>query len=276
MISLKTIERAVLAPNYESQTYVEEYLKFHMERFLETTCLLQKVVNHNTNLIDVGTYGSLVPVLRDILGIENITCTAPCEKNFPKSEITTLANAINGDKYSFNLDRFDIEQRFPYDNEIFDVVVFTEVFEHLTLDPMHTLSEINRITKTDGWLVFSTPNCASTFSIIKILKGQNPYTFPIFTKEPSRDRHNREYVSEEIKEVLKAAGYEIVIFKTKNIYNTNKKKKTIAISLLNSLLWLGSILSFKLIEASDRGESIFALAKKTSDVVDRYPSFLYI
>ncbi len=275
MISPSAIKQAILAPEYQSNEYVEQYLKFHLERFVETTHYLENIVNPDTKIIDVGTYGSLVPVLKDIFKISHVTCTAPFDESLPKSEITTLQDSKNGDQYVFQLDRFDIEEKFPYPDEAFDVVIFTEVFEHLSVDPMHTLSEINRITKTDGWLVFSTPNCASTFSVIKILKGENPYTYPIFTKKKSRDRHNREYVTREIKQLLHASGYKISFLTTKNIYNTSKVNKKIGFAVINSLLWLGTILSFNRIKMSDRGESIFALAKKTSSVIDRYPDILY-
>jgi SAM-dependent methyltransferase len=53
----------------------------------------------------------------------------------------------------------DIEREsMPYDDDIFDAVLLAEVFEHLSVDPLHALSEIRRILKPNGKLVLTTPN----------------------------------------------------------------------------------------------------------------------
>jgi len=50
-----------------------------------------------------------------------------------------------------------IAEELPFDNDLFDVVICTEVIEHL-LDPAKALSEFNRVLKYDGSLIISTPN----------------------------------------------------------------------------------------------------------------------
>jgi hypothetical protein len=46
--------------------------------------------------------------------------------------------------------------------------------EHITRDPMQTLSEINRITKNEAWLMLSTPICTSLRAVVDALRGQHP------------------------------------------------------------------------------------------------------
>jgi hypothetical protein len=41
------------------------------------------------------------------------------------------------------------------------------------------------------------------------------------------------------------------------------------------LLGLASLLSIGFLKASERGDTIFALAQKTGEVRERYPAFLY-
>src|SRR3989344_6693628 len=40
----------------------------------------------------------------------------------------------------------------------FDLIIFTEIFEHLGVDPLGALREIRRILKPGGILILSTPN----------------------------------------------------------------------------------------------------------------------
>lgn len=270
---LNLIEKTILAPDYESEAYVEEYLTVHMRRFSETVSILQRIARSSMRVIDIGSYGSLVPPLKDVLGLSDITITGPYDKGMVRSESAFLPNARNGNAYSFRMDRFDIEGAFPYDDGTFDLAIFTEVLEHIPRDPIHTLSEINRITKQNGWIVISTPNCASTKSILKILRGGNPNVYPVYTKQPSNDRHNREYAPWEVKEVLRCCGYDIVNFKTVDVY-VNELAGWIT-SLIKAALGVGSLLTFNRIKVRDRGDTIFAVGRKVSGIKERYPSFLY-
>jgi SAM-dependent methyltransferase len=270
-ISKKVVETAILSPDYSSQNYLNDYLKPHMRRFQITIELLFRICASTMRVIDVGSYGSLVPALRQILGLTDITITTPCQNNQPVSEETFLADAKNGNQFRFRADRFDLEGPFPYPDEIFDIVIFTEVLEHLSVDPVHTLSEINRISKSGSWIVLSTPNCASAKSLARILRGGNPNCYPVYTKQPSRDRHNREYTPPEVRDLLTACGYEITALETHDVYDDQSLKW----KLVSLFLRFSSFLSLGLVRWVDRGDTIFVLGKKISKVVNRYPGFLY-
>ena len=271
----KAVQEVVSAPRYDSQSYVDGYLKVHMNRFAETIFLLQGIVGQEMRVVDVGSYGSLVPALKDILGLADITATEPFQEGQPASEEIALPNTRDGHRYPYHVDRFDLEGTFPYVDGSFDLVIFTEVLEHLAVDPLHTLSEINRITKVGGWLLLSTPNCACAKSVLRILRGGNPSFFSVYTRLPSRDRHNREYVPWEVAELLRSSGYEVARFHTADVYDDgrNAKLKTL---LARNILWISTVLSFGLITARDRGDTIFAVGRKTSGIQDRYPAFLYV
>jgi hypothetical protein len=266
------VERTILSPDYSSQKYIDEYLMPHMRRFHITVRMLETIAAPTMRVIDVGSYGSLVPALKGILGLMQIVITTPRQENKSASEDTCLADARKGDQFHFRVDRFDLEGPFPYSDESFDIVIFTEVLEHLSVDPMHTLSEINRITKTGGWILLSTPSCTSAKSIVRILRGSNPNCYPVYTKQPSRDRHNREYTPSEMRQLLAACGYEITTFEAIDVYNDRSP----AWWLIKAVLWLSCCLSFGIIRFRDRGDTIFALGKKISGIVNRYPEFLYV
>jgi SAM-dependent methyltransferase len=270
----ETVQAAMLAPQYNSQPYVNDYLNVHMNRFIETVSLLQTIIQPEMRIVDVGSYGSLVPALIDIFNVSNITLTEPLHENKPSSEDSFLKNARNGERYSFHVDRFDIEGAFPFSDASFDIVIFTEVLEHLSRDPSHTMSEINRITKLGGCIVLSTPNCASMRSVLRILRGGNPNIYPIYQRKPSTDRHNHEYVPWEIRELLKLSGYTLSTFKTIDVYKDPQfgwMRKFQA----KAILALGKFLTFNLIKVRDRGDTIFAIGRKVSGIQERYPGFLY-
>jgi SAM-dependent methyltransferase len=244
-----------------------------MRRFTETVRLLQRVERPGMRIVDVGSYGSLLPALKDILGLDHVTITQPPRSGQPRSEDTILSGARKGDKYTYHVDRFDLAESFPYADGAFDLVIFTEVLEHLTSDPMHTLSEINRITATGGWIVLSTPNCASTKSILSILAGGHPFVYGVFTKDQGTDRHNREYVPCEVATLLEASGFDILTLETINVYGESRRERIARIALTAGRAL--ARIRFKLSRQMGYGDSIFALARKGSGVRDRYPAFLY-
>ena len=47
---------------------------------------------------------------------------------------------------------------FPLDENYFDVVIFTEIFEHLRINPLHTLRESFHVLKPGGTFILSIPN----------------------------------------------------------------------------------------------------------------------
>lgn len=53
--------------------------------------------------------------------------------------------------------KVDLNKKMPYKEESFDVVVCTEVIEHIE-NPWHLIREFHRIIKPQGILILSTPN----------------------------------------------------------------------------------------------------------------------
>ena len=85
-----------------------------------------------------------------------------------------------------------------------------ELIEHLMADPMHLMSEVNRVLKPGGHLVLTTPNVAGLRGISAILQGYHPGFFQAYVRPPeageAEARHNREYTPREIRMLLKIRG----------------------------------------------------------------------
>jgi len=64
---------------------------------------------------------------------------------------------------------------FPFADATFDVALFCEVIEHMQMDPLHALAELNRVLKPGGTLVLTTPNAARLENVSALLAGHNVY-----------------------------------------------------------------------------------------------------
>ena len=52
------------------------------------------------------------------------------------------------EKYNLDVKKCDIEnEKIPFENDWFDFILFNEIFEHLRIDPIYTLREVNRVLK---------------------------------------------------------------------------------------------------------------------------------
>ena len=100
----------------------------------------------------------------------------------------------------------------PFPAASFDVVVMTEVFEHLIADPVRILRKLWQLLRAPGYLVFGTPNLASLQKRLLLLFGQPILDWP--TWELPEDSlhghgHNRVYCYRELRAFMEKAGFQI-------------------------------------------------------------------
>ena len=104
---------------------------------------------------------------------------------------------------------FNVEEdRFPYADGSFSVVLFCEMIEHLLMNPVTSLHEIHRVLISGGTLVVTTPNVVRLGNVAAIFDGRNIYD-PYSGYGPY-GRHNREYTCAELLRLLKFTGFEPV------------------------------------------------------------------
>lgn len=109
---------------------------------------------------------------------------------------------------SCNLD----DDSIPYDDALFDVVIFTEVMEHIFRAPSEVLGEIRRILKPGGQLIISVPHIAVLHRRIRLLMGISPLASAEskFKKDWVHGHgHLHEYTLSELAGVVAHSGFKI-------------------------------------------------------------------
>lgn len=103
---------------------------------------------------------------------------------------------------------FDLNQAKKIDSWLeaeFDIIIFSEVIEHLSQAPEFALLFFHYLLKKNGVLVCTTPNAAALFRRYKLLFGFQPFArIRLFSKNPG---HYREYTKKELIEMGKKCGF---------------------------------------------------------------------
>lgn len=121
------------------------------------------------------------------------------------------------------------ETPYPLEDESFDAVVMTEVFEHLRDYPARSLDEVRRILVPGGRLYLSTPNAAYILNRVQLLRGRNVAT-------PLHDwiggvpfaRHAREYTFPEMRHLLERSGLEPTLMTSRHLHVGSGRTSTLS------------------------------------------------
>jgi glycosyltransferase involved in cell wall biosynthesis len=251
------------APDESAKGYIET----HLTRF-EKTLAITPPGGPEDRILEMGAYMQITPALKTRLGYGEVRgCYyGPAGKVEQRS-----VQSIDGERFHCTLELFDAEKdRFPYDDNYFSTVLCCELVEHLTADPMHMMAEINRILRSGGCLVLTTPNIGSLRAIHAILSGYHPGFFPAYIRpraegEEPEARHNREYTPREIALLFHYAGFEMTLLETGPFRDEPKPEHE----------WVKHLLARYEQPTDLRGDGIYAVGRKIGPVRERYPAWLY-
>ena len=241
------------------------YLATHQTR-LEKTLAITPAGEDADRILEMGAYLQITPALKSKLGYGEVRgCyygpTGVTERRTVTSE--------TGDAFTCEIDLFNAESDpFPYGNEYFKTVLCCELLEHLPSDPMHMMSEINRILKPNGFLVLTTPNIVSLRSIAAVLQGFHPQLFSTYLRPRDGEtdaRHHREYTPLEIRQLLENSGFEVRLLETGPFRDEPKPE----------FGWVEHLLDRYILSKENRGEGVYVVGRKTGAVRERYPAWLY-
>lgn len=211
-------------------------------------------------LLELGTGGVIPLALKELLPDLEVRVT-----NFDRSQTLyhTYSATIGNRSGKFPAYVIDLESDvIPEPAETFDWVICCEVIEHMEIDPMFMMSEVNRVTKPKGGLLLTTPNAVSSRSLTKMVHGLEPYFYMQYNKDRSFYRHNYEYSIHSLMQVVKAAGFDGSIW-TEDCFEDSMP------TVVNRLKAAG----FNILHT---GDNIMTVAHKVSGVTDRHPTVIYV
>ena len=244
-----------------------DYLDTHQTRLVKTL-EITPAGGPQDRVLEMGAYLQVTPALRNKLGYGEVR---GCYYGPAGRTDHRTVTSAEGERFTCEIDHFDAEKdRFPYPDEHFSTVLCCELIEHLFEDPMHLMSEVNRILKPGGHLVLTTPNVAALRGISAILLGYHPGFFHAYIKPAAQSgevdaRHNREYTAREIHRLLDTSGFAVARLETGEFLDLPHPEYG----------WVMHLLRRYRLETDLRGDGIYALGRKTGPVKERYPGWLY-
>jgi glycosyltransferase involved in cell wall biosynthesis/SAM-dependent methyltransferase len=240
------------------------YVRTHLSR-LQRTLEITPRGGPGKRVLEMGAYLQITPSLQTRLGYSEVRgCYLGPLGNVDRKQVTS----ISGETFTCDVDLFDAEKdRFPYADESFHTVLCCELLEHLPLDPMHMMAEINRILTPGGHLVLTTPNICSFRALSAILQGYHPGFFPAYLKpgDAEEARHAREYAPREIASLFVDAGFDVELLETGEFRD----------DVHPEYAWVHHLLERYELNPQLRGDGIYAVGVKRGPVRDRYPAWLY-
>jgi SAM-dependent methyltransferase len=234
-----------------------DYLKSHERRFLKTF----EFVPNGRSCLEIGATSLFQLALGEAFGFETVNAISMSN--------SILEKRINkeyriGDIFTRNMTfSIDVESELlPFSDKSLDFVLCCEVIEHLDVDPMFMMIELNRVLADGGQLLITTPNACSARNFWKIAKGYRPHFFTQYLIDRSPYRHNFEYDIHGLVSLATASGFEVSRFETHDVFEAAHDE---ALHFLKTS-------GFPVV---DRGDDIFLLLRKAGSPQKRYPKDLY-
>ena len=251
--------------DFLSEPATQQYLEVALDRLLYTLRLLSSLSLDEPRVLEIGARPYFMTVLLEkYLKYEVTALNEPPSEGEPGEGSEVLRNLATGEVLEIPFATANIEAHpLPFPPETFDLVVFCEVIEHLTLDPTWALVEMHRVLKKDGYLVLSTPNALRWDYLRRMLIGRNYY--PPYSGYGTTARHNREFSISEVRDLLEGCGFRVTFIETvRDTAYDHPPWWDKAVAILNGLGFL-----------RQRLDVIHAVARRGDEAKFWYPEHLY-
>lgn len=143
------------------------YLYKDTETSYRDTLYTLLTYNKNSRVLDCGCWD----------GVNTKKIGSALGTNFLFGVEINKSKAKEASKRGIKVKTFDLNKKFPYESNFFDVVIVNHVLEHL-VNVRLFVSEVYRVLKKGGYVIIGTPNLASWHNIFALLIGLQPFSGP--------------------------------------------------------------------------------------------------
>jgi SAM-dependent methyltransferase len=195
----------MLTPDVASMSeWHQSYMRNHKMRIALDLDLVKCYVPQNVELLECGSIPLLLTTALTRSNYAVTGCDIAPER---------YASAIT--RLGLKVLKCDIErEQLPFVDNSFGAVIFNELFEHLRIDPVFTLSEVRRLLTPGGVLTLSSPNLRSLTGVRNFILRNRAYScsgnvYSEYQKLHTLGHmgHVREYTTAEITEFLHDVGF---------------------------------------------------------------------
>lgn len=211
---VESIRQDLILVDEQYREWNIKYFNGHLNRYLSDL----QIVKKNYKGGKILEIGSLPYHLTAMLSLSSFDVTG--------LDVNPVRGNAFAEKYGLKIVKCDIEtEALPFRDEQFDLVVFNEVFEHLRINPIRTLREINRVLAPGGKLILSTPNVYAIGNLYLFLRGRSidnsPYREFLKLETLGHMGHVRIYSAREVEEFLVNTSFSV----KEVMYRYNRKSK---------------------------------------------------
>lgn len=159
------------------------------------------------SLLDVGAQIGSLAIYAAALGIRSAAVDLP----YFHAKFARASRTFGVDYRPCDV----LQDALPVAGESFDYVTYLDVIEHHHRSPKRVLDEIHRVLKPGGCVIITTPNQASIYNRLRLLRGgsvSDPFEY-FFREAAEMDPypgHHREYVRAELREALRVTGFRVL------------------------------------------------------------------
>lgn len=202
MNSVDLVEKEI---SFSGQNNEQEYFAFHRNRYARFASFLEKefgqrLPSEKLSVLDIGSHYLHSSMVLSHMGFSVDGMDVEEFWNLPFV-------AKRGEKFGINpILENDLAHlpRFQNISDRYDLIVFTEIFEHITFNPIQLWKTLYQILKPGGMIYISTPNALALGSLVRSfknlvsLKSIGITVDDIFSKV-TYGHHWKEYTPREIK-----------------------------------------------------------------------------
>ena len=179
---------------------MHNYLDIHRQRFSDILQICQRhVPNRSAKVMDVGRSALTTQLCEFYQNVHTLGLDLSLDDGGHRE----LIRMDGVPHITFDLLNSPIRSAWP-DCGAFDLIVFSEVIEHLSVAPEFVLAVLSSMLTERGVIICSTPNASDLAKRIRLAFGRNPYErLRLYSTNPG---HIREYTRQELYQIASSVG----------------------------------------------------------------------